>query len=366
MADQISLPRAQDATGAAGNGWKAYFYESGTTTPVTVYSDTALSAAVSQPLLSDSDGWFAQTFIGGAASAIKVVITDDDDVTIRTIDPAEKVSTSDAAAEDVSYSPSGTISSTNVQGAIDEIESDLVLSTTLVNTATNQFLSAADRSNGYRCTANVTISLDAAATLGSDWWFIIIADGGAVTIDPDGSETIDGSTTLTIPDGTTAVIRCNGTAFFTDSRKGAVLQAETDYNATNYTTGSTSFQSGTSFTVTPTKSGTKLICTVNVQTDTDDNGGGDGGVECKLQYYDGAANQDVPNTGNRSQAFGAGGSGFNLAYIEDVISFGFTLTDAMKRSDTGDWTVEVQFRQIFSGATAEILNADITYMEVEA
>lgn len=73
-----------------------------------------------------------------------------------------------------------------------------------------------DNNAVHRYTATATVSLTAAATLGANWHYTVIADGGAVTIDPNGAETIDGAATLVIPDGYSAVIICSGTAFFTD------------------------------------------------------------------------------------------------------------------------------------------------------
>ncbi|UXS69157.1 hypothetical protein FY145_01015 [Agrobacterium tumefaciens] len=61
--------------------------------------------------------------------------------------------------------------------------------------------------------ATATLTLTAAATLGTNWHVTVIADGGAVTIDPNGSETINGAATLVLPAGTSCEIICNGTDF---------------------------------------------------------------------------------------------------------------------------------------------------------
>lgn len=66
----------------------------------------------------------------------------------------------------------------------------------------------------HRYTATATVSLTAAATLGSSWHYTIMADGGDVTIDPNGAETINGAATLRVPDGSQAEVVCSGTAFF--------------------------------------------------------------------------------------------------------------------------------------------------------
>jgi len=72
-----------------------------------------------------------------------------------------------------------------------------------------------DNGTIHRYTAAATASLTAAATLGLRWTYTIIADGGAVTIDPNASETINGLTTLIVPNGSTAEIICDGSNFFT-------------------------------------------------------------------------------------------------------------------------------------------------------
>lgn len=74
---------------------------------------------------------------------------------------------------------------------------------------------ADDVGSTLRFTAAATLSLTAAATLANGWAANVIADGGAVTVDPNGSETINGQTTLIVPNGTTAEIICDGSNFFT-------------------------------------------------------------------------------------------------------------------------------------------------------
>lgn len=74
---------------------------------------------------------------------------------------------------------------------------------------------AADAGTVLRFTAAASLTLTAATTLGAGWPVTVVADGGAVTIDPNASETINGLATLIVPDGTTAEIVCDGTNFFT-------------------------------------------------------------------------------------------------------------------------------------------------------
>lgn len=75
---------------------------------------------------------------------------------------------------------------------------------------------ATDRNANHRYTATATVSLTAAATLGSGWFYTVIADGGILTIDPNGAETIDGAATLTVSNGYSVTIYCDGAGFRTN------------------------------------------------------------------------------------------------------------------------------------------------------
>ena len=72
-----------------------------------------------------------------------------------------------------------------------------------------------DRSKLIVCTADLTLSLTAAATLGDGWFIDVKADGGDITIDPDGSENIDGAETLSLASGRTIRVHCDGSGFHT-------------------------------------------------------------------------------------------------------------------------------------------------------
>ena len=59
MANQLifALPRVTDSNGDPASGALAYFYQTGTTSPVTVYTDTGLSVAHASPVVADSGGF---------------------------------------------------------------------------------------------------------------------------------------------------------------------------------------------------------------------------------------------------------------------------------------------------------------------
>lgn len=80
----------------------------------------------------------------------------------------------------------------------------------------NYTAGVSDNTAVHRYTGNYTVSLGAAATLGANWNYTIIADGGAVPIDPNAAETVNGLATFVVPMGVIATIYCDGTAFTTD------------------------------------------------------------------------------------------------------------------------------------------------------
>jgi hypothetical protein len=72
---------------------------------------------------------------------------------------------------------------------------------------------AADAGSTIRCSAALTLSLTAAATLGANFMFDVVNNalsGNAITIDPNGSETINGFATLKVFPGERATIICDG------------------------------------------------------------------------------------------------------------------------------------------------------------
>lgn len=89
---------------------------------------------------------------------------------------------------------------------------------------------ASDDNAVHRFTANATLTLTAAATLGTNWHYVVLADGGDVTIDPNASETIDGTATLIVRSGYSVTIYCTGSAFITD-KLIARLDAKADASA---------------------------------------------------------------------------------------------------------------------------------------
>lgn len=134
MATQLIIPRQLDANGDAASGAKALVYETGTTTPVAVYTDTGLSVAHASPIEADSAGYFAQAFYGGS-TALKVVVTDSADATLVTYDPVPLVSLSSSAASDVTFAATTEIPQTNVQAAIVAVEAKTIATADIADDA---------------------------------------------------------------------------------------------------------------------------------------------------------------------------------------------------------------------------------------
>jgi hypothetical protein len=123
MADRIILPRATDSNGDIVAGAQAYFYESGTTTPATVYSDSAGSIVAAQPLTADAAGNFAATF---ATQSLKVDIQDTEGTSLPGFpsDPHYQVQTDAGGANLVTFEPTEEIPVTTVQGAIERVQTN--------------------------------------------------------------------------------------------------------------------------------------------------------------------------------------------------------------------------------------------------
>jgi hypothetical protein len=72
----FNLPKARafTAAGRIGAGYKLYFYAAGTSTPLTVYQDAALTTAHASPVVADSAGVFPPVYVPvGAAYKVELL-----------------------------------------------------------------------------------------------------------------------------------------------------------------------------------------------------------------------------------------------------------------------------------------------------
>lgn len=73
-----------DANGNVYSGAKLNFYQSGTTTPITVYQDSGLTTPHANPVVADASGTFAEIYIN--TDPFKFVLTTSADVVLETAD----------------------------------------------------------------------------------------------------------------------------------------------------------------------------------------------------------------------------------------------------------------------------------------
>lgn len=168
-----------DSNGDPLSGGKLYFYDAGTTSDRTVYSDEDGSVAQSQPVTLDSAGRLT-TSVYIPVGSWKFTLTDADDVTVFTED--------------------------NIEGAFDT--STLASSygrptTPVLSKATNYTVTSDDYGKTIACDAtggNVQITLPSAITVGNGSsqsnWIIIqnVGSSGTCTATAVGGQNINGST----------------------------------------------------------------------------------------------------------------------------------------------------------------------------
>ena len=75
--------RALDANGDPVSGAKLYFFDAGTSTERDVFTSSALSTTITQPVVSDANGWFQAIYIDGTAGNYKDRLHDASDVALR-------------------------------------------------------------------------------------------------------------------------------------------------------------------------------------------------------------------------------------------------------------------------------------------
>jgi hypothetical protein len=83
----LSGQQLSDGNGAPYIAAKAYFYETGSTTPKATYSNAGLTSANANPVVADANGRFGDIYL--VAGRYKVVLTTSADVAIDTLDPVD-------------------------------------------------------------------------------------------------------------------------------------------------------------------------------------------------------------------------------------------------------------------------------------
>lgn len=119
MADRVYMPTPLDSNGDVVSDAAAYFYERGTTTPLTVYTDENAGTPHASPVTM-VDGAFPAVF---TTQALKVDIVDGLGASIPgyPIDPAYVSQATSLAASGITFSPITGNAATNVQAAIQNL-----------------------------------------------------------------------------------------------------------------------------------------------------------------------------------------------------------------------------------------------------
>ena len=119
----LNVNRAVDASGNYLAGAKAYFYQSGTSTPVTVYSDAAATTPHATPVVADGSGVFPAIYAAGSV-ALKVNVTTSSGAAVPGYprDPVVIFSDTSTGASSISFSPITGNGALNVQSAIANIQ----------------------------------------------------------------------------------------------------------------------------------------------------------------------------------------------------------------------------------------------------
>lgn len=106
--------KAEDANGDRVNGAKLYVYVNNTSTPVTSYTDAALTTPHSSPIVSSAAGIFAAVYV--PAGTYRIQITDADDVALPGY-PADDVLVADGS-QDRLFETRAALAAANVDSTI--------------------------------------------------------------------------------------------------------------------------------------------------------------------------------------------------------------------------------------------------------
>jgi len=127
MSDIVTFApvRALDRNGDQSPGATAEFFQSGTSTPVTVYSDLGMTSPHPSPIYADSRGVFPPVYHAGVT--LKAVVKDADGVTLPgyPLDPVAVTPSNGSNAAQVTFDPVPSVPGTNVQAAIEAVQGNV-------------------------------------------------------------------------------------------------------------------------------------------------------------------------------------------------------------------------------------------------
>lgn len=121
MADQLFYTpmRALDANGDPVPNARAFFFQSQTTTPITAYANTELTAPHPTPIVSDANGVFPPVYFSSGA-LVRVVAQDAGGAELPgfPLDPAQNFPTALTTAATIGYTPTENNNGVNLQIAV--------------------------------------------------------------------------------------------------------------------------------------------------------------------------------------------------------------------------------------------------------
>lgn len=136
----FNVVRALDLNGVSVPGAQAWFYNSGTDTERTVYTDQAGTIPHAQPVTADGEGVFPAVY-DSASGAVRVIVKDASGVTLDgyPMDPAPKVPAVANAASSITFTPTDDIQADDVQEAIELVQSQATASAGTATTDANTY-----------------------------------------------------------------------------------------------------------------------------------------------------------------------------------------------------------------------------------
>ncbi len=171
---------AWDENGDPAPAAEAKFYEAGTSTPLTIYTDTALTTPHAVPQVADANGVFAPVYISGADDVkIEVRLTGNGTMLPGyPVDNITGVPVGGLTATGIVFAPTATLASVEVQDALETLD-------TLTQRTRNRLIEAetAGSSDAYTLDAVGTIAAYADGDI-----FVLRADRnstGAATLNVD-------------------------------------------------------------------------------------------------------------------------------------------------------------------------------------
>lgn len=209
---------------------KFTFYESGTTTLKTIYSNQGQTAQATNPAYTNDRGELPEIFFDGAAKIVREDLSNGVYVQRWELDPVFGSGDSSGFVQwssEVTYNAGDIVQASDdnlyVSKTNSNLNNDPTTSSDNWRALTPQLdyeektagftAISSDLGHVFNCTSGTfTIDFTAAATLGDGWYCYIRNSGsGVITLDPNGSETINGVSTDTLNTNRQVMVISDGT-----------------------------------------------------------------------------------------------------------------------------------------------------------